>query len=237
MDSKQTVQIFRACCGCGSSSDEADEEDDDISIQPLPLTHKKKSSILVFSLFRMSTSSTTPTIPTDPIHFKGELSYQYLEDESGRVPPCYSDKINYIPLETGFDDANSTTVWLHGRQSPYKAECLDLKLNHHNYGMLFCIRCQNKNDAVFNKIIWRRVVNKQFLHDHFKAQEHHHQSDALLQTIELEGDATEVPNCLPSTVILTLKKKNKHDWKIDRVDYRISLDGYNQFIKRYQDAS
>lgn len=180
----------------------------------------------------MSSSAVSSSLPTDPVRFKGELSYQYIEEDSGRAPACYHDKVCYIPLASELcdDDDASVAIRMHGKQSVYQSECLNLRLNGHNYGMLFCVRAQN--EAMKNKVIWRRSVSRATLKE-LMLEDNTSVIDG--KTIHLQGDAPEVPNCIPSTVILRLKQTCRLYWTVESVELRQSLEAYNQFICRYQD--
>lgn len=158
----------------------------------------------------------------DPLKFKGEFSFHYIEDENGRAPPSYKELVCYIPLETSIDP-DTSNIRFHGKQSQFKPACMNVKLNHHNFGILFSVECQNTE--MKNKVIWRRAVTRDWLHKHFNTKP--------IAPITLDGDAPEVPNALPSTATLTMEK-DKIDWKATTFELHMSFDAYKQFISRYQ---
>jgi hypothetical protein len=164
-------------------------------------------------------------IPKDPCKFKGEFYYHYIEDENGEIPKSYEGLTSHIPLETVVEDE---MVKLFGKTSNYKSKCFDLKINNHNYGMWFCISCNNLNENVKNKILWRRSTNKEFLHSLFT----NHESKEL--TLKLEGDAPEVANCPPSTLTLQLVKERR-DFHVVSVSLELPLSLYDLFVSRYSE--
>lgn len=162
-------------------------------------------------------------IPKDPSKFKGDFSYYYIEDENGEIPKCYEGTISHIPLDCIVEH---NSVKLFGKTSIYKSKCFDLKLNNHNYGMWFCISSVNNNENIKNKILWRRAVDKNFLHNIFSSM-----NDYI---ITLQGDAPDVPNCPSSTLTLNLQKE-KRDFHVISVCIEISLSTYDLFISRFLD--
>ena len=167
-------------------------------------------------------------MPKDPSKFKGDFSYYYIEDENGEIPKCYEGTISHIPLECIVED---NIVKLHGRTSVYKTKCFDLKINNHNYGMMFLVSCNNINTNVKDKIIWRRAIDKNLLHNLFDKNDN---SKDMEVNILLEGDAPEVPNCPISIAIIKLVK-DRRDYHIINVLIEITLDVYDLFIQRYSE--
>lgn len=162
-------------------------------------------------------------IPTNPEKFKSEFSYHYIEDENGQTPKCYEGMISYIPLECKVEDG---IIRLFGKQSIYKTKCFNLKFNNHNYGMLFELTCYNKHENFKNKTLWRRSVDKKFLHQK--------SSDNELLVLNLEGDAPEVPNCPVSIAKINLIKE-RNDFHAVEISIEFTLDTYDLFISRYSD--
>ena len=164
-------------------------------------------------------------IPKDPSKFKSEFSYYYIEDENGEIPKCYEGIISHIPLECIVEN---NTIKLFGKLSPFKCKCFDLKINNHNYGMIFLITCNNTNENIKDKAIWRRSIDRVLLHDLF--------NDVKENEINvlLEGDAPEIANC-PVSIATVKIVKNKRDYHINYISIEISLEMYDLFIQRYED--
>jgi hypothetical protein len=162
---------------------------------------------------------------SDPLKFKGEFSFHYIEDDNARVPPCYEGITTYIPLIPSIEtDVDGTTVLLlSGRQSPFKPKCMDLRLNHHNYGMWFAVNCLHHDERFKDKVLWRRAVEKTF------AQ----QLTAHETSLTLLGDAPEVANSHVSVCTLNVVKQKHCGLHIVSVELRMKLDTYDQFIRRY----
>ena len=168
-------------------------------------------------------------MPKDPSKFKGDFSYYYIEDENGEIPKCYEGTISHIPLECIVEN---NIIKLFGKTSIYKSKCFDLKLNNHNYGMWFCVSSTNNNENIKNKILWRRAVDKSFLHNLFTPiKDPRDTKDSLLE-INLHGDAPDVPNC-PSSILTLNLKKEKRDFHVISVSLEISLSTYDLFILRF----
>lgn len=153
--------------------------------------------------------------PTDPAKFKGTFCFHYIEDENGHIPKPYEHLIGNIPLHVEVADDQ---VILSGKVSPYKADCYNLRINNHNYGLYLDVTCVNRNEQSKNKVIWRRVLSKKQL--------------VVDNVMEVEGDAPDVPLCNPSTAQLTTVKRmsNVH---IDSVRVVIDLKTYDQFVHRH----
>ena len=160
----------------------------------------------------------------DPSKFKGEFTFHYIEDENGDQPKRYEGFRTVIPLECLVEEG---TVKLFGEISPYKIKCYDLKYNNHNYGMYFAVKCRNKDENFSNKVLWRRAVDKNFLHEFFRDLSED-------TTMNLEGDIPEVPNCPASTIKINLVK-DRRDYHTVDVSLEMSLDIYDLFISRYSD--
>ena len=164
-------------------------------------------------------------IPKDPSKFKSEFSYYYIEDENGEIPKCYEGIISHIPLECIVED---NTVKLFGKVSSFKSKCFDLKVNNHNYGMIFLISCHNINSNVKDKLIWRRAIDKTLLHNLFEDTK-----DEVVNIL-FEGDAPEVPNC-PISIATVKVIKNRRDYHVSYIEIEISLEVYDLFIQRYSE--
>ena len=159
----------------------------------------------------------------DPLKFKCDFAYHYMEDENGFIPKPSEGLVSYIPLEVIVED---NLIKFFGKPSIYKISCYDIKLNHHNYGMFFSIICRNVNETFKGKIPWRRAITKHFLHKFF--------SETDKGEMTLEGDCPDVPNSLVSIAKLKLRKE-KHDYKVESVSFEMTLEAYDQFIKQYTD--
>ena len=164
-------------------------------------------------------------MPKDPSKFKGDFSYYYIEDENGEIPKCYEGIISHIPLECVVEN---NIIKLFGKTSIYKSKCFNLRLNNHNYGMWFSISSTNNDENIKNKILWRRAVDKNFLHHLFSKED---TKDSLL-VISLHGDAPDVPNCPYSILTLNLHKE-KRDFHVISASFEMSLSTYDLFISRF----
>ena len=164
-------------------------------------------------------------IPEDPAKLKSEFCFHYIEDDNGHIPKCYEGVITYIPLECIVEDG---IIKLFGKHSIYKTKCFDLKLNNHNYGIAFSVNCLNKHEDFKNKKLWRRTVDKEFLHKFFQ------NTDSNLAYLELEGDTPDVPNCPVFNVKLDILK-NRRDYHVVNISTEIPLDIYALFISRLSD--
>lgn len=164
-------------------------------------------------------------VPVDAQKFRGELSYFYIEDENGCVPKAYEQTHGSITLATSVVDGN---VVLDGVMSPYKPQCFNLRLSNHSYGMLFQVDCNNTNDLVKDKIVWRRAINREYVRKFFQS--------GLTNEMELHlvGDAPEVAHAPPVTATLTIVKL-RHDFHLSRFRLVIPLAAYDVFIERYNE--
>lgn len=162
---------------------------------------------------------------SDPLKFKGEFSFHYIEDDNGRSPPCYEGVTTYIPLlaSTEIDEDGTTVLLLSGIQSLFKPKCMDLRLNHHSYGMWFSVSCLHHDERFKDKVLWRRAVDKTYAQT----------LSTFDNVIILEGDAPEVANCNASKLTLNLCKKKHSGLHIVSVELRMKLETYDQFIRRY----
>lgn len=157
----------------------------------------------------------------NPESFKSGLSFQYVEDETGTAPKRYEDIKCYIPLAAEVIGEN---LVLHGKPSPYKALCYDLKFNNHNYGMEFYVSCQNRDEKYKGKKLWRRVVDKKFLHQVFHED---------LSELSLVGDSPLIPNCPVAEVVLGLEKRSRNDYHCSNVSIQIPLTYFDLFVERF----
>lgn len=162
-------------------------------------------------------------VPTHPGDFRGVFAYCFLEEDNNRKPASYAFEPK-VPLQVSLEDG---ALVLRGRPSPFTLPCLNIPFTHHNYAMYFAVECTNANDKVNDKILWRRSVDRRFLHHFFN-----HESKT---TLELEGDAPDVPLCDAAVVTMTLERR-KHDYHLAEVVITIPLDYYNRFIERYNES-
>lgn len=171
-------------------------------------------------------------LPVNAQKFKGELTFHYVEDANGHQPKSSEGLVGHIALQSVVENG---ALILRGRTSPYKSACFDLRLNNHNYGMLFTVTCKNRNDLVADEQLWRSAVDSQCLHSFFYVQptsnKHKNEKEVIL---ELQGDAPDVACCPYST--LTIKtSKRKHDYHITEVELVATLEAYDLFIKRFME--
>ena len=157
----------------------------------------------------------------NPESFRCGMFFHYIEDETGHAPKRYEDMEHYIPLEV---EVEGDKLIIHGKPSLYKAACFDIKLNNHNYGMLFYILSQNKDDKYKNKKLWRRAVDRKFLQAFFHEPQ---------ETLSLEGDSPEIPNSPIATVDFSLEKRSRNDYHCTKVYMEMPLTHFDLFVKRY----
>lgn len=170
----------------------------------------------------------------DPLKFRGEFSFHYMEDDNARYPPCYEGIATYIPLMPSIEEIDGVSmIKLSGKQSQFKPKCMNLRVNHHNYGMWFSVNCVHHDERFKDKVLWRRAVDKHFTHalndGRLKGTSELPENGVL----KLHGDAPEVANSNESELTVRLVEQKHRNLHIDSVELLMRFDTYDQFIRRY----